>query len=87
MSTGSSRGGFWIWACAGLCNLMHRGAIDADGKTGDGAGILTQIPRELLNPVAESMAGKPLHKNDLAVGVFFLPLNDRSGTSPRKALD
>ncbi|MEZ5406222.1 MAG: hypothetical protein R3F23_08680 [Verrucomicrobiia bacterium] len=29
-------------------NLNHRGAIDADAKTGDGAGILTQIPHELL---------------------------------------
>src|SRR5258705_11016057 len=31
-------------ALEALCNLTHRGAIDADGKTGDGAGLLTQLP-------------------------------------------
>ena len=29
-------------------NVMHRGAVDADAKTGDGAGVLTQIPRTLI---------------------------------------
>ncbi len=33
-----------------ICNLMHRGALDADAKTGDGAGILTQIPYKLFVP-------------------------------------
>ncbi len=31
-----------------LCNLEHRGGTDADGKSGDGAGIMTQLPHELL---------------------------------------
>ncbi len=31
-----------------ICNLSHRGAIDADAKTGDGAGILTQIPHKIF---------------------------------------
>ncbi len=67
-------------------NLTHRGAVDADGKTGDGAGILTQIPRELLNPVAESMAGRRLDPAELAVGVFFLPLDDRASQTRGKQL-
>ncbi|MBI3090019.1 MAG: glutamate synthase large subunit [Candidatus Tectomicrobia bacterium] len=29
-------------------NLTHRGAVSADAKTGDGAGVLTQLPRRLL---------------------------------------
>ena len=29
--------------------LEHRGAVSADGKTGDGAGILTDIPHELFS--------------------------------------
>jgi glutamate synthase (NADPH/NADH) large chain len=29
-------------------NLTHRGAVGADGKTGDGAGVLLQIPRRFL---------------------------------------
>ncbi len=35
-------------ALEALRNLAHRGAVDADGKTGDGAGVLTQIPRFIL---------------------------------------
>jgi len=33
-----------------LCHLAHRGAIDADAKTGDGAGVMTQIPYKVLVP-------------------------------------
>ena len=35
-------------AIEAVVNLTHRGAVDADAKTGDGAGILTQIPRKLF---------------------------------------
>ena len=35
-------------ALEALSNLAHRGAVDADGRTGDGAGVLTQIPRFIL---------------------------------------
>lgn len=69
-----------------LGNLSHRGAVDADGKTGDGAGILTQIPRELLNPVAESLAGKRLDPADLAVGVVFMPLDNRAAQTRGRQL-
>ncbi|MFP4312017.1 MAG: glutamate synthase-related protein, partial [Nitriliruptoraceae bacterium] len=34
-------------ALQGLCGVKHRGAVAADARSGDGAGILTQIPREL----------------------------------------
>src|SRR5882762_2161220 len=33
-----------------LCHLVHRGALDADTKTGDGAGVMTQIPYKVLVP-------------------------------------
>ncbi len=60
----------------GLKNLAHRGAIDADAITGDGAGILTQIPVELFKEYLESK-GKPLFDDaDLGVGVIFLPKDD-----------
>ena len=39
-------------ALRGLCNLEHRGAIGADPETGDGAGILTQLPDEFFRAVA-----------------------------------
>ena len=34
-----------------LCNLEHRGAAGADPDTGDGAGILTQIPDAFFRAV------------------------------------
>ena len=37
-------------AVTALCNHAHRGAVAADGKSGDGAGVLTQIPHELHGP-------------------------------------
>ncbi|MFA5352835.1 MAG: hypothetical protein WC291_01265, partial [Thermodesulfovibrionales bacterium] len=54
-----------------LKNLTHRGAVGADGKTGDGAGILTQIPRGFfLQELGERGIGISSSDN-LAVGVFF----------------
>lgn len=35
-------------ALGGLVNLTHRGGVGADERTGDGAGILTQLPHELF---------------------------------------
>ncbi|MCB0209319.1 MAG: glutamate synthase subunit alpha, partial [Anaerolineae bacterium] len=50
----------------------HRGGVDADGLSGDGAGILTQIPHRLL---ASEIATLP-KQGDYAVGMFFLPTTD-----------
>ena len=33
--------------------MMHRGAIGADGKTGDGSGLLISIPRKFFTKVAK----------------------------------
>ena len=60
-------------ALAALKALSHRGAIDADAVTGDGAGILTQIPAALLRAFLAG-EGKTLARDeDLGVGMFFLP--------------
>ncbi|MFA6961391.1 MAG: glutamate synthase large subunit [Opitutaceae bacterium] len=63
-------------AISALKALAHRGAIDADAVTGDGAGILTQIPVELFKDyLAEK--NKPLFRDkDLGVGMIFLPRGD-----------
>ena len=53
--------------------LSHRGAMDADAKTGDGAGVLTQIPYEIFRPEVEKLGHKLFSDSDLAVGFFFLP--------------
>lgn len=60
-------------AVTGLKNLAHRGAIDADSVTGDGAGLLTQIPVELFSDYLESKGIRLYSPDDLGVGVVFLP--------------
>jgi len=55
--------------------IWHRGAVDADGKTGDGAGIHVQIPQDFFKDHI-SRAGQEPDKGMLAVGMIFLPRID-----------
>ncbi|MDW3205134.1 MAG: glutamate synthase large subunit [Alphaproteobacteria bacterium] len=55
--------------------LWHRGAVDADGKTGDGAGIHVQIPQDFFKEHVQR-TGHQLGKGRLAVGMVFLPRTD-----------
>lgn len=59
-----------------VCNMTHRGAIDADGKTGDGSGVLAPIPRPLFARELQRLDFVLDDIEDLAVGVFFLPAED-----------
>ncbi|MEO1317235.1 MAG: glutamate synthase central domain-containing protein, partial [Pseudomonadota bacterium] len=52
--------------------IWHRGAVDADGKTGDGAGIYTQIPAEFFEEQIHRTGHEP-GGHGLAVGQVFLP--------------
>ena len=63
-------------AIQAVTNLTHRGAVAADAKTGDGAGILTQIPEKLLKKELEKFGAYLDSIDDLAVGMIFLPRND-----------
>ncbi len=57
-----------------VCCLTHRGAVASDAKTGDGAGVLTQIPYELLRASLGKGQSKLLKRDqDLAVAMIFLP--------------
>ncbi len=59
------------------CNVIHRGAAEADRKTGDGAGILTQIPHKFFRKVLKAEFDYEYENDgDIAVGVFFLPRDD-----------
>ncbi len=55
--------------------LWHRGAVDADGKTGDGAGIHVQIPQSFFKRHVER-TGHEVLPGRLAVGMVFLPRTD-----------
>jgi glutamate synthase (NADPH) large chain len=52
--------------------VYHRGAVDADGKTGDGAGINIQIPFKFFRAHIEH-TGRNVSNDLLAVGMMFLP--------------
>ncbi len=56
-----------------LANHAHRGAVAADGKSGDGAGVLTQLPHELIARDLAQMELRVPEPGDLAVGMLFLP--------------
>jgi glutamate synthase (ferredoxin) len=60
-------------AVEAVINLTHRGAVSADGKTGDGAGVLTQLPRRLFMRELRRIGGRLDREGDLAVGVIFFP--------------
>ncbi len=57
--------------------VWHRGAIDADGKTGDGAGIHIEIPKDFFEEKIE-VTGHKHDNSELCVGMIFLPRNDYS---------
>ncbi len=74
------------FALCSVCNMTHRGAVDADMKTGDGSGILSQIPYPIFLKTAEKLGTKLERERDLAVAVFFLPLDDTAGQKQLKSL-
>lgn len=65
-------------ALTALRSLAHRGAIDADAVTGDGAGLLTQLPIDLFREHLEKEKKYLMQDSDLGVGMIFLPREDES---------
>ncbi len=71
-------------ALQALRNLEHRGAVGSDAGTGDGAGIITQIPHTFFSEVVEF----PLPpKGSYAVGLAFLPVLPADRKAEKKAID
>ncbi|MDO6591365.1 glutamate synthase large subunit [Loktanella sp. D2R18] len=56
--------------------IWHRGAVDADGKTGDGAGIHVQIPGPFFQDQIRRTGHEPKDGEKIAVGQVFLPRTD-----------
>jgi glutamate synthase (NADPH/NADH) large chain len=67
-----------------LKNLEHRGAVGADPKAGDGAGILMQIPDAFLREVA-GVALPP--EGEYGVGMVFLPQDKKLRTECEQRLE
>ena len=62
-------------ALQALKSVWHRGAVDADGKTGDGAGILIEAPQAFFREIVER-TGQKSGNRPIFVGQLFLPRND-----------
>ena len=56
-----------------LCNLEHRGAVGADPRMGDGAGILVQIPHKFFAKRAKELGFELPEPGRYAVGQLFMP--------------
>jgi len=60
---------------AALKNVWHRGAVDADGKTGDGAGIRLDVPQDFFREHVSRTGHNPTDDR-ICVGQIFLPRTD-----------
>jgi len=56
--------------------LEHRAGKDAEGKTGDGVGILVQMPYSFFINEAEKLGADVGENGDFGVGMFFFPQNE-----------
>lgn len=65
-----------------LCNMAHRGAEGADSRTGDGAGIMIQIPRDFY--LIQGYALPP--SGYFGTGILFLPQNSHEADECIKIL-
>ncbi|CAN5775382.1 glutamate synthase large subunit [soil metagenome] len=74
-------------ALDGLVNLTHRGGVGADERTGDGAGILTQIPHEIFAPELAAHGSSSLEPGDYGVAMAFLPANVQHAGQCRALFD
>src|ERR1700729_2029947 len=56
-----------------LCNLEHRGAVGADPRAGDGAGILVQIPHTFFTRKTKEIGFQLPEPGHYAIGALFMP--------------
>ena len=67
-----------------LCNLEHRGAVGGDLKTGDGAGMLLQIPDQFFRKTLDFNIPE---LGDYGVGVLFLPQDEEKYTRAQALIE
>ena len=72
-------------AIAALKAVWHRGAVDADGKTGDGAGLRLNVPQDMFKSFV-SRTGHEADKRDVCVGQIFLPRTDFTAQDAARAI-
>ncbi|TXS93925.1 glutamate synthase large subunit [Parahaliea maris] len=73
-------------AIESLTCMTHRGGIAADGKTGDGCGLLMQMPAQFLRTLAQEHFGKELAEQ-FAIGQIFLSTEKARAAAGRAAME
>lgn len=68
-------------------NLEHRAGKDGEGKTGDGVGILTQIPHKFFKKVLSDSNITIGGAREYAVGMFFFPQNELKRSQAMKMFE
>ncbi|HET8522569.1 MAG TPA: glutamate synthase large subunit, partial [Thermomicrobiales bacterium] len=71
-------------ALGGLVNLTHRGGVGADERTGDGAGLLTQVPHEFFAADLARLGHGDAGPGEFAVAMTFLPQDVEQSERARK---
>jgi len=72
-------------AIGALTRMTHRGAVNADGKTGDGCGISIQLSQSFFKPIADSLG---LGLNSIyAVGQIFLNPDEKIAKKQRRIIE
>ncbi len=82
--TGQASNDIVVKGLTALRNLDHRGAVGAEENTGDGAGILMQVPDRFLRDVA-GVELPPV--GEYAVGMAFLPLEPAEDAAARTTIE
>ncbi len=79
--------GHWVveTAISALARLTHRGAVAADGKTGDGCGILMKAPVRFLRAIAQESGIATSER--FAAGTVFLPRDAGRAAEVRRVVD
>ena len=67
--------------------LEHRAGKDAEGKTGDGVGILLQISHNFFRKAVEPLGVSLGEERDYGIGMFFFPQNEMKRNQAKKMLE
>ncbi len=73
-------------AIRALKAVFHRGAIDADGKTGDGAGIRVDVPQDFFRDAVRGMGHTIANDKQICVGQIFLPRTDLAAQEKARSI-
>lgn len=76
-----------VKALSALTCLEHRGGCSADGDSGDGAGLMTAIPWELLSQWLIEQGKALPSRETCAVGMIFLPQEEQAATTVRQIVE